>query len=155
MILFTKNFKNVRLKKKLFYKFTRFFEIKNVVESQIHRLCLFDQWRIHFVFHVFFLKSYYTNVNIVFSAEMVLVSEDEKYEVKNILKNKKKWEKFYYFVCWKKFLFCKDNWILKHYLTNAQNMLKHYHKREFFITVMCKAKKPKLRIQKKDLSKKE
>ena len=33
MIFFTKNFKNVKFKKKLFYKFTRLFEIKNVVES--------------------------------------------------------------------------------------------------------------------------
>ena len=61
MMLFTKNLKNARSKKKLFYKFTKSFEIKNVVESQAYRLCLLDQWRIHFVFHVSFLKLYYTN----------------------------------------------------------------------------------------------
>ena len=98
MMLFTKNFKNAKLKKKLFYKFTKLFEIKNVVESQTYRFCLLDQWRIHFVFYVFLLKSYYTNTNTVSSAEMILVSEDEKYKIKNILKNKKKLEKFYYFV---------------------------------------------------------
>ena len=42
-MLFSKNFKNVKSKKKLFYKFTRFFEIENVVESQTYRLCLLDQ----------------------------------------------------------------------------------------------------------------
>ena len=42
-MLFTKNFKNARPKKKLFYKFTGLFEIKNVVESQTYRLCLLDQ----------------------------------------------------------------------------------------------------------------
>ena len=42
-MLFTKNLKNARFKKKLFYKFTKFFKIKNVVESQIYRLCLLDQ----------------------------------------------------------------------------------------------------------------
>ena len=155
MILFTKNLKNVRPKKKLFYKFTEFFEVKNVVESQVYRLCLFDQWRIHFVFHVSLLESYYTNANIVLSAEMILMSEDEEYEVENILKNKKKWEKFYYLVRWKEFPLCEDNWIFKHYLTNAQNMLKHYHKRESFITVMFKTKKSKLRIRKKIFSKEE
>ena len=108
-MLFTKNFKNVKSKKKLFYKFTKPFEVKNVVESQIYRLCLFDQWRIHFVFHVSLLKSYYINANIVFFGEMVLVSENEKYEIKNILKNKKKWEKFYYFVRWKEFPLCENN----------------------------------------------
>ena len=29
---------------------------------------------------------------------MILVNEDEEYEIKNILKNKKKWEKLYYLV---------------------------------------------------------
>ena len=153
VMLFTKNFKNARFKKKLFYKFTKFFEIKNVVESQTYRLCLSDQWKIHFVFHVFLLKSYYTNVNIVFSAEMVLMSEDEEYEIEDILKNKKKWKKLYYLVRWKGFPFCENNWILKHSLTNAQNMFKRYHKREFFITVMFKAKKSRLRIRKRNLLK--
>ena len=155
MMFFTKNFKNARSKKKLFYKFTRLFEVENVVESQTYRLCLFDQWRIHLVFHVSFLKSYYTNVNIVLSAEMVLVSENEKYEVKNILKNKKKWGKLYYLMRWKGFLFCEDSWVFKHYLANTQNMFKCYHKRESFITVMFKIKKSRLRIRKRDFSKEE
>ena len=152
-MLFTKNLKNARPKKKLFYKFTKSFEIENVVELQIYRLCLLNQWRIHLVFHVSFLKSYYTNANIVLSAEMILVSEDEKYEIKDILKNKKKWKKLYYLVRWKRFPFCKDNWISKHYLANAQNMFKRYHKRKSFITVMLKTKKSRLRIRKKNLSK--
>ena len=155
MMLFTKNLKNVRFKKKLFYKFTRSFEVKNVVELQTYRLCLLDQWKIHSVFHVSLLKSYYTNANIVLSAEMVLVNEDEEYKVKDILKDKKKWGKLYYLVRWKEFLFCENNWIFKHYLTNAQNMLKRYHKRESFITMMSKTKKLKLRIRKKDFSKEE
>ena len=109
MILFTKNFKNAKSKKKLFYKFTRPFEIKNVVESQTYRLCLLDQWRIHSVFHVSLLKSYYTNANTVLSAEIVLMSEDEKYEVEDILKNKRKWKKLYYLVRWKRFPSCENN----------------------------------------------
>ena len=153
VIFFMKNFKNTKSKKKLFYKFTKSFEIENVVKLQAYRLCLLDQWRIHFVFHIFFLKSYYTNTNIVFSAEIVLVSENEKYKVKDILKNKKKWGKLYYFVRWKGFPFCENNWIFKHYLANAQNMFKRYHKRESFITMMFKAKKSRLRIRKKFFSK--
>ena len=154
-MLFTKNLKNARFKKKLFYKFTKFFNIKDVVELQIYRLRLSDQWKVHFVFHVFLLKLYYTNANIVVSSKMILVNKDEKYEIKNILKNKKKWKKFYYFVRWKEFFFCENNWIFKHYLTNAQNMFKQYHKRELFITMMFKAKKSKFQIQKKNLLKEE
>ena len=42
-MFFTKNFKNAKLKKKLFYKFIKFFNIKNVVESQTYRFRLLDQ----------------------------------------------------------------------------------------------------------------
>ena len=152
-MLFTKNFNNVKFKKELFYKFTKLFEIKNIVESQTYRLCLFDQWKIHFVFHIFLLKSYNSNANIVFLTEMNFVNEDEEYEVKDILKNKKKWKKLYYLVRWKKFPFYKNNWIFKHYSTNVQNMLKRYYKRKTFITVIFKTKKSRFRIQKKNLLK--
>ena len=43
MRLFTKNFKNAKFKKKLFYKLIEFFQIKNVVELQTYGLRLFDQ----------------------------------------------------------------------------------------------------------------
>ena len=155
MILFTRNLKNARFKKKLFYKFIEFFEIKKVVDFQTYYLRLSDQWKIHFVFYVFFFKSYYINANIVPSTEMILVSEDQEYKVKDILKNKKKWEKPYYLVRWKKFSFCKNSWILKHYLANAQNMLKCYYKRESFITVMFKIKKLRFWTRKEDFSKEE
>ena len=104
-MFFTKNLKNARFKKKMFYKFTKFFEVKNVVELQTYYLCLFDQWKIYFIFHVSLLKSYYKNINNVLFAETILVKKVEKYKIKNILKNKKKWEKFYYFVRWKNFSF--------------------------------------------------
>ena len=86
---------------------------------------------------------------------MILVSEDEEYEVKNILKNKKKWEKFYYLVRWKRFPLCEDSWIFKHYLANAQNMLKRYYKRESFITMIFKTKKSRFQVRKKNLLKEE
>ena len=92
-MLFTKNLKNAKFKKKLFYKFTKLFKIKNVIESQSYRLRLPDQWRIHFVFYIFLLILYYINANIVLSAKIIFMNENKEYEVKNILKNKKKWEK--------------------------------------------------------------
>ena len=152
-MLFTKNLKNVRFKKKLFYKFTKSFEMIDVVDTQAYRLKFSKQWRIHSVFHVFLLKFYHTNLSAVASSEMILVDEDEKWKVKDILKDKKKWKKFYYFVCWKNFSFCEDSWIFKHYLTNAQELFKQYHKRETSNIVVSKAKKLRLKINKNDLSK--
>ena len=43
VMLFTKNLKDARLKKKLFYKFIDFFEIEDVVDIQTYRLRLSDK----------------------------------------------------------------------------------------------------------------
>ena len=42
-MLFTKNLKNVKFKKKLFYKFTSFFKVIDVVNAQTYRLKLSKQ----------------------------------------------------------------------------------------------------------------
>ena len=152
-MLFTKNLKNVRFKKKLFYKFMNFFKVIDVVNAQTYRLKPLKQWKIYSVFHVSLLKLYYKNLNIVASNKMIFINEDEKWEIENILKNKRKWEKFYYFVRWKSFFFCENNWIFKHYLTNAQKLLKQYYKRETFNIVVLKTKKLRLKIDKNNLSK--
>ena len=154
-MLFIKNLKNVRLKKKLFYKFTNSFKVIDVVNAQTYRLKFLKQWKIHSVFHVFLLKLYYKNLNVVASSEMILINKNEKWKIKNILKNKRKWEKFYYFVRWKNFSLCENNWIFKHYLTNAQKLLKQYHKRETSNIVVFKTKKLRLRINKSDFLKSE
>ena len=154
-MLFTKNLKNVRFKKKLFYKFTSSFKVIDVVNAQAYCLKLSKQWKIHFIFHVSLLKLYHKNSNVVASNKMILVNEDEKWKVKNIFKNKKKWEKFYYFVRWKNFSLCENNWIFKYYLTNAQKLLKQYHKRKTSNIVVFKTEKLRLKIDKSDLLKSE
>ena len=154
-MLFIKNLKNVKLKKKLFYKFTNSFKVIDVVKTQTYRLKLSKQWRIHSVFHMSLLKFYHKNSNVVASSEMILINENEKWEVKDIFKNKRKWEKLYYFVRWKNFLLCEDNWVFKHYLMNAQKLLKQYYKRETSNIVVFKTKKLRLKIDKNNFSKSE
>ena len=154
-MLFTKNLKNVRLKKKLFYKFTDFFKVIDVVNAQTYRLKLLKQWKIYFIFHVFLLKLYHKNLSVVASNEMIFINKNEKWKIKNIFKNKRKWEKLYYFVCWKSFSLCEDNWIFKHYLMNAQKLLKQYHKRKTLNIVVFKTKKLRLKIDKSDFLKSE
>ncbi len=52
VMLFTKNLRDARLKKKLSQKYTEFFAVVNLVEPQSYRLRLSLTWRIHFVFHL-------------------------------------------------------------------------------------------------------
>ena len=85
-----KNLKNVRFKKKLLYKFTKLFKILNVVEFQTYRFRFSKKLKIYFVFHVFFLKSYYENANITKSKNIIFVDENEKYKIEIILNNKLK-----------------------------------------------------------------
>jgi hypothetical protein len=42
-MLLTKNLLNVRLKKKLFYKFIESFEVKDIIKKQIYRFRLFKK----------------------------------------------------------------------------------------------------------------
>ena len=49
VMFFSKNLKDARFKKKLFYKFD-LFEIEDVVDIQIYRLRFLDKWRIYLVF---------------------------------------------------------------------------------------------------------
>ena len=150
-MLFTKNLKNARFKKKLFYKIIDFFEIENVVETQTYRLRLLVKWRIHLVFHVSLLEFYYKNENIIFSSKMILVEENEEWEVKEILDHDKKWEKLYYLIRWKNFSSCENNWISERDLENAQNMIKQYHKRQRNVVAIFKTKKSKLKMRKENL----
>ena len=52
VMLFIKNLRDARLKKKLSQKYTEFFAVVNLVESQSYRLRLSLIWCIHFVFHL-------------------------------------------------------------------------------------------------------
>ena len=150
VMLFTKNLKNARLKKKLFYKFIDFFKIEDVVDTQIYRLRLLDKWRIHFVFHVFLLELYYKNENIALSSKMILIKKNEEWEVKKILNHDKKWEKFYYLIRWKNFSSCENSWISERNLENAQNIIKQYHKRQRNVVAILKTKKSRLKMRKKN-----
>jgi len=77
-MLFIKNLLDVRLKKKLSYKFTRSFEIKNIINSQAYRLRLFAKWRIYLVFYILLLKLYHRNLNIVAPKNMILIDKNKK-----------------------------------------------------------------------------
>ena len=53
-MFFTKNLKNIKLKKKLCYQFTSFFEIKDIVESLTYCLRLLNNKKFILSFIYFF-----------------------------------------------------------------------------------------------------
>lgn len=52
VMLFIKNLRDARLKKKLSQKYTELFAVVNLVEPQSYRLRLSLTWRIHLMFHL-------------------------------------------------------------------------------------------------------
>ena len=96
------------------------------------------------------LELYYENENVAFSSKMILVKNDEEWEVKKILNHDKKWERLYYLIRWKNFSSCENSWIFERNLENAQNMIKQYHKRQRSVVAISKTKKSRLKIKKEN-----
>ena len=59
IMLTIKNLKQKRSNKKLFHKFVNLFRIVNKIKTQAYRLLLSIIYRIHNIFYIFLLKSYY------------------------------------------------------------------------------------------------
>ena len=75
IILFTKNLKQKRFNKKLFYKFVDFFKIKNKIKFQTYRLTFFNIYRIHNIFYMFLLKQYYYRIDDAKTKFMLQISK--------------------------------------------------------------------------------
>ena len=99
------NLKTEKFIKKLDIRFTEFFVIEKMINSQSYKLKLSKNFKIHSIFHVRLLESYKKNKikkRVIFFSSAVSVitqQEDEnEWEVKNIVKSRKRREKIQYFV---------------------------------------------------------
>jgi hypothetical protein len=96
--------KNIKLKnsnQKFSHKFIESFHIVETMNKQIYRLIFFSFYRIHDVFHVFYLKSYKRRNNdsiISKYSSFELLDDDEVNEVKEILQKKISKKIIYYLI---------------------------------------------------------
>ena len=101
MMLFIKNIKQRRSSQKLSFKFIEFFRIANAVKKQMYRLILFAFYRIHDVFHIFYLESYNKRQEDDFISDLSsskLIYNEKKYEIEEILQKKINKKIVYYLV---------------------------------------------------------
>ncbi len=94
-------------------------------------MILFSFYRIHDVFHVFYLKSYKKrkNDNMIskyFSSEFF--DDDEVNEIKKILQKKISKRIIYYLIKWKDWLKKYNEWIIKKNM-NAFNLFQEFDER--------------------------
>jgi hypothetical protein len=123
--------KNIKLKnssQKFSHKFIESFRIVETMNKQAYRLILFFFYRIHDVFHVFYLKSYKRrdDDNIIseyFSFE--LLDDDEVSEVEKILQKKISKRIIYYLIKWKNWSKKYNEWVTKKDM-NALDLLQKF-----------------------------
>ena len=146
IMLFIKNIKQAKFKKKLLNKYTNSFKIEDIVAKQTYCLRLLFKWRIHSIFHVFLFENYYNNnITFVFS-KIKLINDQEEWKIEKILDRKNK-KKFKYLMRWKSFALCENQWISKDDLKNAFTLLENFKRKRANIvssnTLEFKKKKTK------------
>jgi hypothetical protein len=126
--------KNIKLKnssQKLSYKFIKSFRIVETMNKQIYHLILLSFYRIHDVFHVFYLKSYKRrkNDNIISEySSSELLDDDEINEVKKILRRKISKRIIYYLIKWKDWSKKYNEWVTEKNM-NAFDLLQEFDER--------------------------
>jgi hypothetical protein len=104
IMLFIKNIKLRKSSQKLSSKFIESFRIIELINKQAYHLILSSFYRIHDVFHVFYLKLYKrrkNDNNILKFLLSELVNDENINEVKKILKKKISQDIIYYLIKWK------------------------------------------------------
>jgi hypothetical protein len=127
IMLFIKNIKLKNSSQKFSHKFIKSFRIVETMNKQVYRLILFF-YRIHDVFHVFYLKSYKRRkddsiISEYFSFE--LLDDDEINEIRKILQKKINKRIIYYLIKWKNWSEKYNEWIAEKNM-NALDLLQKF-----------------------------
>ena len=135
MYLLTKNLKiNKKRNKKLNHVKVESFFIKVVKERMNYELNLFNDARIHFVFHISLLKSTHSNTSTQ-KTFRYKSQKNQEYEVERILREKNQ----QYLIKWKGYFTSKSTWEPLKNLGNCQQKLQEF--RETKVAINSKSSK--------------
>ena len=133
------NLKIERFCKKLDHRFLNFYEVIQRIEFQFYKLKLSASHKMHSMFHISLLKSYRENTIdkrtslSLLSVEAVTEQEvnEREYEIDQILKSKRHYEKIKYYVKWKNYekTSKERTWESSKNLLNAQKFVIEFHER--------------------------
>ncbi len=131
MWLFIKNIKTKRFFKKLNHKWIDSFKIKKVLKDAC-QLNLSQLMRIHNIFHTSLLRTFATDslIEQIYSSSFsIVVSEEEKYEVNDILDNKYHYEKLQYKVVWIDHFSNRAWYLTENFQNHSKKFINNYHQR--------------------------
>jgi hypothetical protein len=131
MWLFIKNIKTERSSRKLNHKWIEFYKITNVLKDAC-QLNLSVSMKIHNIFHTFLLRK--TAIDslidqIQFSSLSIVVNDEKKYEIDDVLDSRYHYEKLQYRVVWIDHFSDRAWYSAKNFQNHSKKILNDYHRR--------------------------
>jgi len=129
IMLSAKNLKQKKLSKKLLNKMLKFFHIQELINKQTYHLNLSIIYKIHSVFHVFFLKSYNRRLNDDFILKYFtfkLIDDEQEWKVEKILQKWKRKKILYYKIQWKEYFMKYNQWISSENMKEVSKLKKAF-----------------------------
>jgi hypothetical protein len=130
--LFIENIKTERSFKKLNHKWIESYKVKKILKD-VCQLNLSSFMKIHDTFHTFLLRSAATNFlikQIQQSSLSIVMNEEEKYEVNDILDNRYHYDKLQYRIVWIDHS-SDRTWYSTKNFEHSKNILADFHQRYF------------------------
>jgi hypothetical protein len=131
MWLFIKNIKTERSFRKLNHKWIDFYKIRKILKEAC-QLELSSSMKIHDTFHTSLLRSAVTNSlteQIQSSSSFIVINEEEKYEVNDILNSRYHYDKLQYKIAWIDHLSDRAWYSAENFQNHSKEILNDYHQR--------------------------
>jgi hypothetical protein len=131
MWLFIKNIKINQSSRKLNHKWIEFYKITNVLKD-VYQLNLSISMKIHDIFHKFLLRK--TTIDslidqIQFSSSSIVMNDEKKYEIDDVLNSCYHYEKLQYKVVWIDHSSDKAWYSAENFQNHSKKILNDYHQR--------------------------
>ena len=130
MWLENKNIHLNRPSKKLDQKRYRPFRILKDIGLGVFQLELLEEWMIHNVFNENLLtrcnEPQFKGQHVELAPPLIIINEEEEYEVKEVQKHRKRGRGIQYLVHWKGYKDEHDQWIMELGLSHAKETIEDY-----------------------------
>ena len=110
----------------------KFFCIQELIDKQTYHLDLSIIYKVHFVFHVFLLKSYNRRLNddsIFDYFVLELIDDEQEWKIEKILQKWKRKKILYYKIQWKEYFVEYDQWILSEDMKDVSKLIEAFETR--------------------------
>jgi hypothetical protein len=131
--LFIKNIKIERSFKKLNHKWIESYKVKKVLKD-VCQLNLSTSMKIHDTFHISLLRSASSDSfieQIQSSSLLIVIDDEEEYEIDDILDNRYHYEKLQYKVAWIDHFSDRAWYSTENFQNHSKEILNDYHQRYF------------------------